>query len=146
MSAQVYSVPGQTDEKREGLFEWKSIYISYELSLTCGVNVTYYKSVHHPIPTRENNENPGNFQNKSVSSAFNWVFRYILLWPNWRGKEGLSWRVQEGGPHCEITPKSTWLSKSLSFCETWNNPTPICFLLDPLTNKHYRTWSSMINL
>ena len=22
----------------------------------------------------------------------------------------------------------------------------LCFLLDPVTNKHYRTWSSMINL
>ena len=27
--------------------------------------------VHHPIPTRENREHPGNFQNKSLSSAFN---------------------------------------------------------------------------
>ena len=24
----------------------------------------YYKSVHHPIPTRENKGHPGNFQNK----------------------------------------------------------------------------------
>ena len=31
MSAQVYSVPGE--------------------SLTCGGNGNYYKSVHHPIPT-----------------------------------------------------------------------------------------------
>ena len=48
-----------------------SDHIPFELSLTCGVNVNYYKSVHHPIPTRENREHPGNFQNKSVSSAFN---------------------------------------------------------------------------
>ena len=41
------------------------------LSLTCGSNVNYYKSVHHPIPTRENSEHPGNFQNESVGSAFN---------------------------------------------------------------------------
>ena len=34
-------------------------------------NVNYYKSVHHPIPTREDSEHPGNFQNKSVRSAFN---------------------------------------------------------------------------
>ena len=45
--------------------------LCYELSLTCGVNVNYYKSVHHPIiPTRENRKHPGNFQNKSVSSDF----------------------------------------------------------------------------
>ena len=73
MSAQVYSVPGQTEGKSKPFFEWKSIGldISFELFLTCGVNVNYYKSVHHLIPTRENREHPDNFQNKSVSSAFN---------------------------------------------------------------------------
>ena len=71
MSAQVYSVPGQTEGKRKAFFKWKSIDISFEQSLTsCGVNVNYYKSFHHFIPTRENREHPGNFQNKSVSSAF----------------------------------------------------------------------------
>ena len=34
-----------------------------------GVMLTIEKTVHHPIPTRENREQPGNFQNKSVSSA-----------------------------------------------------------------------------
>ena len=86
MSAQVYSVPGQTEGKRKAFFEWKSIDLSYELSLTCGVNVNYYKSVHHPIPTRENREHSGNFQNKSVSSAFNSVSRYILFLANLKGK------------------------------------------------------------
>ena len=37
--------------------------------LTCGDNVSYYKSVHHPIPTRENRKHSDNFQ--SVSPAFN---------------------------------------------------------------------------
>ena len=71
MNAQVYAVPGQTGGKRKAFFEWKSIDLSYELSLTCGANVHYYKIFHHPIPTRENGEHPGNFQNKLVSSAFN---------------------------------------------------------------------------
>ena len=31
----------------------------------------YYKSAYQPIPTRENREHLGNFQNKSSSSAFN---------------------------------------------------------------------------
>ena len=48
-------------------------------SLTCGVNVNYYKSAHQPIPTRENRECPDNFQNKSVSSAFNWVLSFYFL-------------------------------------------------------------------
>ena len=71
MSAQAYSVPGQTEGRRKALLEWKSIDLSYELSLTCGGNVNYYKSVHHPIPTCGNREHSGNFQNKSVSSPFN---------------------------------------------------------------------------
>ena len=70
MSAQAYSVPGQTEERRKAFLEWKSIYLSYKLSLTCGSNANYYKSVHHPVPTRENREHHGNFQNKLVSSPF----------------------------------------------------------------------------
>ena len=59
MSAKLYSVPGQTEEKRKTFSE--GIDLFYELSLTCGVNTNYYKSVHHAIPTRENGERPGNF-------------------------------------------------------------------------------------
>ena len=71
MSAQVYFVPGKTEARRKAFLEWKIIDLFHELSLTCGGNVSYYKSVHHPIPTLENREHLGNFQNKSVSSAFN---------------------------------------------------------------------------
>ena len=67
MSAQVYSVPGQTEGRSKAFLEWKSIDLSHELSPTCVGNVNCYKSVHHRIPTRENREHPGNFQNKSVS-------------------------------------------------------------------------------
>ena len=70
MSAQVYSVPGQTEGRTQVFLEWKSIDLSHELSLTCGGNTNYYKSVHQPIPTRENREHADNFQNKSVFSAF----------------------------------------------------------------------------
>ena len=52
MSAQVYSVPGQTEGRRKVFLEWKSVDLSYELSLTCRRSVNYYKNVHHPIPTR----------------------------------------------------------------------------------------------
>ena len=69
MSAQVYSVPGQTEGRRVAFLKWKSIDLSHELSLTCRVNVNYYISVHHPIPARENRDTLS--QNKSVSSAFN---------------------------------------------------------------------------
>ena len=105
MSAQAYSVPGQTEETRKGILEWKSIDLSYELSLTCRGNVNYYKSVHHPIPTSESREHSSNFQNKSVLSIkFPGIFS---SWPNLGAEEGLSWRVQEEGQQCESTPKST---------------------------------------
>ena len=51
MSARVHSVPGQTERRKKAFFEWTSINLSSKLSLTCGGNVYYCKSVHHPIPT-----------------------------------------------------------------------------------------------
>ena len=70
MSAQVYSFPDQTEGRNKAFFERKSIHLSHLLRVGV-INVNYYKSVHHPIPTRENREYPDNFQNKSVSPAFN---------------------------------------------------------------------------
>ena len=74
MSVQVYSAPGQTEGRSKTFLERKSIAL-HGISLcsltTCGGNVNYYKSVHQAIPTRENREHPGNFQKKSLSSAFN---------------------------------------------------------------------------
>ena len=64
MSLQAYSVPEQTDGRRKVSLEWKSIDVSYALSITYGDTVNYYN-----ILTRENREHPGNFQNKSVSSS-----------------------------------------------------------------------------
>ena len=43
MSAQVYSVPGQTEGRRKVFSEWTSVDLSPKLSLTCGGNVNYYK-------------------------------------------------------------------------------------------------------
>ena len=51
MSAYVYSVPDETEGRRKAFLEWTSIDLSSKLSRTCGGNVNYYKSVHHPIPT-----------------------------------------------------------------------------------------------
>ena len=75
----VYSVPGQTEGERKAILEWKSIDISLQLTLTCGV---YYKSDHNPIPTREH---LGSFQKNPVSSAFNRVCRYILFLARLKG-------------------------------------------------------------
>ena len=51
MSAQVYFVPSQTERRRKTFLEWTSIDLSLKLSLTSGINVSYYKSVRHPITT-----------------------------------------------------------------------------------------------
>ena len=71
MGTQVACVFDQTEEIRRTFLELKSIDLSYKLSLICGGNVSYYKSVHHPISTRGNRKYPGNFQSKPVSSPFN---------------------------------------------------------------------------
>ena len=51
MSDQLYSVPGQTEDRKKTFWNWTSMDFSSKLSLTCGGNVNYYKRVHHPIPT-----------------------------------------------------------------------------------------------
>ena len=78
---QVYSVPGQTEGRSRTFLERKSIDvhgISLCLLTTCGGYVNYYKSVHQPIPTRENREHLGNFQSESVSSTFNEFYHFTL--------------------------------------------------------------------
>ena len=84
----MYSVPSQTEGRRKALLEWKSIDLSSKLSLTCGRNSNYYKSVHQTIPTCENRKHSENVQNKSVSSPFNWVSRYILFLAKLKRKRG----------------------------------------------------------
>ena len=63
MSAQVHSVPGQTEVRRKAFLEWEK----HSLILGRGGNVNYYKSVHHLILTQENREHPSNFENKPVA-------------------------------------------------------------------------------
>ena len=72
MSARVYSVPGKTERRRKALSEWASINLSSELSLICGYNRNYYKSVHHFIPALPDGKWKYNdsVQNKSACSPF----------------------------------------------------------------------------
>ena len=84
----MYSVPSQTEGRRKALLEWKSIDLSSKLCLTCGGNNNYYKSVHQPIPTCENREHSESVQNKSISSPFSWVSRYILFLAKLKWRRG----------------------------------------------------------
>ena len=59
MSVQVYSVPRQTEGRRKAFFGMEKHY-TYPMNYLLYVGVIlYYKSVHHPIPTRDNREHPG---------------------------------------------------------------------------------------
>ena len=114
------------ERRRKTFLEWTSIDLSSKLSLTCGGNLNYYKSVPHPIPTLpvEIGDNLAIFKTNQqvfLSTECPWIFS---SWSNGRGKKGLFWRVEEEGPHCEIFPRALGCHKrwkSLSFCEIWNN-------------------------
>ena len=73
MNTELYSVPGQTEDRRKVFFEWKSIdlLIDKHMRMSMGVNVNYYENVHHAIRIHRNREHPGNFQITLVSSPFN---------------------------------------------------------------------------
>ena len=130
--------------------EWKSINLSYEPSLTCAGNDNYCKSVHHPIPAREIREDPNNFQNKMVGSDLNWVSRYVLF----LAKQKKRGRFFLKGASRGVTLWD-YLQEQLVVIRD-EKVSPIVkleiilpllyFLSNPLTNKHYRTWISMINL
>ena len=80
---QIYSIPDQTDgricKRRKTSLEWK-INLCSKLSLTCGSNVNYYNSVHHPITTcGKSREHPGNTYNILESSFQLSVLVYSLL-------------------------------------------------------------------
>ena len=96
-----------------------------------------------------NRKHPGNFQNKSISSPFNWVSRYINILaklkrrgrPFWEGarRKAALWDYPQ--EHLVVVrDEKVWPFAKLEII------LPLLFcLLDPLTNKHCRAWSSMIN-
>ena len=87
--------------------------LSSKLSIKHGGNINYYKSVHHPIPTLS--VRTGNtlwqFSKQINKLSFQLSFRiYSLLAQTEGERKTFIGRAQEGGPHCEIILKSTWLS------------------------------------
>ena len=149
MFAQVYSVPTQTEGRTKALLEWKSIDLSSKLSLTCGGNVNYYKSVHHPIPTCENREHSENVQNKSVNSPFNWVSRYILFLAKLKRRRRPFLEGARRGFILWDYPQEPLVvvrDEKVSPFVKFEIILTFLFLLHPLTNKHCRTCSSMIIL
>ena len=73
-----------------------------------------------------------------------------LSCPSWKGKKGRFWKGARSG-----TTLWDYLQEHLAvikyekvslFVKFEIILLPLCFLWDPLTNKHCRTWTSMINL
>ena len=117
--AQAYSVPGQTEGRREAFLEWTSKYLSFKpLSLTCEGNVDYCKNV------------------------------IILVKLKGRGKPFLEGARREATlwdypqEHLVVIRDE----KVSPFEKFEIILTLTCFVSDALTNKHYRTWNSMISL
>ena len=53
---------------------------------------------------------PWQFSKQISKLSFQMIFEiYSLLAQTEAGKKGFFGRMQEGGPHCEIIPKSLWL-------------------------------------
>ena len=105
-----------------------------------------------------NREYPGNFQNKTViskSAQVKWEGK-----PFWSGQEAYiyplnyllpTYRGNVMGERRGTTLQDYHLTdirdEKVSHFVKFEIILPLlCFLLDPLTNKHCRTWSSMINL
>ena len=128
----------------------------FHLLLTFGSNVNYYKSVHQsvqrPIPTLP----VGRGSTLKIFKIGQWTLLWIEFpdifssFPNWRGKRDFFWK----------SVIMNWRGITLKDYNlvdiTHGKVSPLvkfeiilsllCLLLDPLTNKHYRTWSSLINL
>ena len=98
-----------------------------------------------------NKEHPGNLQNKPVSSPFNWVSRYILFLAKLkrRGRSFLEGARRTRAALWVYPQEQLVVIRDEKVCAfvKFEIIVPLLFyLLDPLTNKHCRTWSSMINL
>ena len=121
MSAQVYSAPCQTEERRKTFLEWTSI----DLSSTCGGNVNYYESVHHPIPTLLFSE--------QISKLFCQLSVQVYFL---HSQSEVERKTKKGAALSPLRLPTRargcyerW--KSLSFCEIWYNTTPLLLLIIP---------------
>ena len=135
--------------KREGRSFWNGQAKIYPLnSLTCEGNVNYYKSVHHPIPILPvgiGSTLLAIFKKISLLyfQPFNWVSRYILFLAKLKERGRLFLEGARMGttlwdyPQKYLVP--IWDEKVSPFVKFEIILPILCFLLDPLTNKHIRT-------
>ena len=111
MSVQVYSAPGQTEVSSVAFFEWKSIDLSYELSLTCGDVLILAKLKGRGRPFLKGA--------RRGATLWDYLQEHLVVIRDEKVSPFVKFEI--------ILPL-------------------VCFLLDPLPNKHCRRWISMINL
>ena len=129
--------------------KWINIDLSSKLPLTYGVNVNYYKPVHHPIPTL-----PlwtGNTLAKQISKlSFQLSSQiYSLLAQTEGERKNLFGGCKKGDHIVRLSQEHLVVirdQKVSPFVKLEVILPLFCFLLDPLTNMHYSTWSSVMNL
>ena len=134
--------------------EWTSINLSSKISLRCGVMLTIIKVliILFLLCLWEKGTS-GNSKNKLVRSPFNWVSKYVLFLAKVKARrrpflEGAR-RGGGGGQIMRFHPRVLDCEKRWTispFLKLEIILPLLCFLLDPLTDKQWRTWSSMINL
>ena len=109
MISQVYSVPVQTEVRRKTFLGWTSIDLSPKPSLTCGVNVNYCKKCSSPYSYSWEQGTPQQFSKQISKLSFQLSVQVDSVL-GLKGRERPFLEVARRLSHCEITPKSTWLS------------------------------------
>ena len=138
--------------REKDFLKWTSINLSSKLSLTYGGDVTYYKSVHYPIPTSLLWEQGTQWQfSKQISKlSFQLHVQISSLLTQTEGERNAFFIGCKKEDHIvRLSPRALGCHKrwKVSPFVKFEIILPLlCFLLDPLTNKHCRIWSSMINL
>ena len=84
------------------------------------------------------------------SSFYSLSVRVYSLFGQIEGKRRIFFEeCKDGGGHSMRLPQEHLVvirdEKNIFFCEIQNNSPLVCYLLNPLTNKYSRAWSSMIN-
>ena len=109
-------------------------------------------SVHHPIPTLP----MGTGNTLAIFKTSQWTFLSIEFpdifssCPNWRGMKGLFWKGARRGTTLRDYHQENLVdirNEKVSPFVKFEIILPLLFFsLNPLTNKHFRTWSYLINL
>ena len=140
------------EERRKTFYEWASIDLSSKLFLTCRGNFKHYKSVQNLIPTL-----PVGIGNTQAISKQIRKLSFHLSVQKLCSLLGQSEEVRKvflagckkgatlwGYPREQVVVISD--EKVSPFAKLEIFLPFLCFLLDALTNKHWRASSSMINL